>query len=400
MNRHRIEFPFVVALFVLLGMASASVGHAGLGGALKKKLGDKAKKVEEAVHKEGEDAEEAGRKGEANADGDSAPAATGTGGTAGAGDKVSTVSTKFDFVPGDSVLFLDDFTLDELGEFPARWTLVQGTFEVAELEGERWLRGMSPDGKVRLKLPVSTLPEFWTLEFDLFGTEPMGSAFTVTALGDGDKEAWHAIYPHDRNLFFRSGEIFSTTPLEGGTVGGRHRMMLMARGKSIKAYMDRQRLASVPEILATAGAPREIEIRLAASTKPMITNVRFAQGGRPAKDLLAEGRLVTHGIHFATGSDVVLPESAPILRQIASWMEANPAAKLKVIGHTDNVGATAGNLDLSKRRAASVAQVLSAQLGVAADRFATDGMGDTQAVASNAKPEGRAMNRRVEFAKL
>ena len=74
--------------------------------------------------------------------------------------------------------------------------------------------------------------------------------------------------------------------------------------------------------------------------------------------------------------------------------------KLKVIGHTDNIGAKDSNLDLSKRRAASVAKVLSTQFGVSADRFTTDGKGDTQPVSSNAKPEGRAMNRRVEFAKL
>jgi len=49
---------------------------------------------------------------------------------------------------------------------------------------------------------------------------------------------------------------------------------------------------------------------------------------------------------------------------------------------------------------ADAAKALSAQLGIAADRFETDGKGDTQTVASNAKPEGRAMNRRVEFAKL
>jgi OOP family OmpA-OmpF porin len=400
MNRHRIAIPFVVALSVLAVVAGP--GHAGLGDALKKKLGDKAtKKAGDAVDKAtGDGGQAAGTKDGPGQDSEPAGEKSEAGGSGGAGDKVSTVSTKFDFVSGDSVLFLDDFTLDELGEFPARWTLVQGTFEVAEREGERWLRGMSPDGRVRLKLPVPTLPESWTLELDFFGTEPLSSAITVSALGDGDREAWQATYPHDRNLFFRSGEIFSTTPLEGGEIGGRHRMMFMARGQSIKAYMDRQRLASVPEILASAGAPREIEIRLWAPNQPMITNVRFARGGRPAKDLLAEGRLVTHGIHFATGSDVVLPESAPILRQVAAWMEANPAAKLRVTGHTDNVGSPAGNLDLSKRRAAAVARVLSAQLGIAADRFATDGRGDTEAMANNARAEGRAMNRRVEFARL
>ena len=315
------------------------------------------------------------------------------------GDKVSTVSTKFDYIPGDSVLFLDDFTGDELGEFPHQWSLAQGNFETAELAGERWLRGVGDDGRIRLKLPISgPLPELWTLEFDILGQEPMDQAFIVRALGDDEKYAWESTFPSAQNVVFRSGSIFSSTPLEG-TVPGRHHLAFMARGKTIKAYIDRQRFASVPEIDASAGPPQAIEIRMFSSSKPMITNVRFALGPKPAKDLLASGRLVTHGIHFETGSDVVLPDSAPILRQVAAWMTANPAAKLKVTGHTDNVGSAASNLDLSKRRAASVARVLSGELGVAADRFETDGKGDTQALASNAKPEGRAMNRRVEFAK-
>ena len=159
-------------------------------------------------------------------------------------------------------------------------------------------------------------------------------------------------------------------------------------------------MASVPEVSSADGTPRGIEFRLWASAKPLITNVRFEEGCRPAKDMLASGKLVTYGIRFDSGFDVVLPESAPVLRQIASYMEASPAVKLRITGHTDNVGSAASNLDLSKRRAASVAKVLSEQFGIAADRFETDGKGDTKTVASNAKPEGRAMNRRVEFAKL
>jgi outer membrane protein OmpA-like peptidoglycan-associated protein len=173
----------------------------------------------------------------------------------------------------------------------------------------------------------------------------------------------------------------------------------MARGRTLKVYVDQQRVASVPEL--SGDAPTEIAFRIGTNnTNPMITNVRFAEGCRPAKDMLAEGKLVTHGIRFATGSDVVLPESAPILRQVAAYLQANPNVKLKITGHTDNVGAAKSNLDLSQRRATSVAKVLSTEFGIAGDRFETDGKGDTQAMASNAKPEGRAMNRRVEFAKL
>jgi len=383
--------PLICAALAALLVAPAA--NAGLGDAIKKA----GKKATDAV----EGAKPAPPAAPASAPASEGERSTKTEGSQGSGDKVSTVSTKFDYIPGDSVLFLDDFTGDDLGEFPHQWSLAQGNFETAELAGERWLRGASDDGRIRLKLPVTgPLPELWTLEFDAFGQEPMDQAFVVRALGDDEKYAWEATFPSGQNAVFRSGSIFSSTPLEGGVVPGRHHLAFMARGKTIKAYIDRRRFASVPEIEASAGPPQAIEIRMFASSKPMITNVRFALGPKPAKDLLASGKLVTHGIHFETGSDIVQPDSAPILRQVAAWMTANPAAKLKVTGHTDNVGSSASNLDLSKRRAASVARVLSGELGVAADRFETDGKGDTQAMSSNAKPEGRAMNRRVEFAKL
>lgn len=408
----RVVVPLLAWLAVAL-VAWVPVGYAGLGDALKKKIGDKAtKKADGAIDKAVDGADKAAPEKPEAATGDSAktessPAASGPK-ASGGGGMVSAVSTKFDYVPGDRVILVDDFTQDELGEFPARWRLAEGTFEVAEMEGERWLRCTSADGRVHMKLPgpalragaPTALPEFWTLEFDFYGQEPMEGALTVRALGKDEGETWYAMFPHGKNLFFRSGDISAGTELEGRSIEGRHHVMFMARGTAIKAYIDEQRLANVPEISTAYGAPNDLQIRLWASSHPMITNVRFAEGCRPAKDMLAEGKLVTYGIRFETGSDVVLPDSAPILRQIAAYLAANASVRLRITGHTDNVGSTASNLDLSKRRAASVAKVLAAQFGVAAARFETDGKGDTQSVASNAKPEGRAMNRRVEFAKL
>jgi OOP family OmpA-OmpF porin len=394
MNRLRILVPATCALALL---AWAAPGHAGFADALKKKMAEKAtKKAEAAVDKATEKPGQSAEPAEAEKAAGAAAAPTG------AGAKVSAVSTKFDYVPGDAVLFVDDFRQDELGEFPARWTLSIGTFETAEMDGERWLRCMSPDGTIRPKLPaMEKLPEFWTLEFDFYGAEPLASALTVRGVGENDQTAWEATWPNGTSLSFRSGEIFSSTPLEGvTTAAGRRHVMLMARGTSLKVYIDNQRLANVPDVTARAGLPKLLEFRLWANVQPMITNVRFAEGCRPAKDMLDTGKLVTYGIRFPTGSDVVLPESAPVLRQVAAYMTARPDVKLRISGHTDNVGTPASNLDLSRRRAASVAKVLSADFGIASERFATDGKGDTQAVASNAKPEGRAMNRRVEFAKL
>jgi hypothetical protein len=391
-------------LLAVLGLAiltPISIGHAGIGDRLKKKVEDQAAKkadeATEAADKATGETEET-TEGKDEKTGEQEPGNAGDA-PAGKGGTLSSVSTKFDYIPGDSVLLFDDFSQDELGEFPARWRLSQGTFETAESSGERWVRCTSADGRIRMKLPaMASLPEFWTFEFDLFMSEPSGS-ISVSALSTDDRVVWGATFPQGPDMAFRTGDIFSSTPCEGGPAG-RHHLMFMARGTGLKAYIDRQRLVSVPEISAAWGMPTEIEIRMFSSVKPMITNVRFAEGCRPAKDMLAEGKLVTYGIHFDTGSDVVLPDSAPVLRQIASYLEANPAVKLQITGHTDNSGTATSNLDLSKRRAASVAGALSTQLAIANERFTTDGKGDTQPVASNAKPEGRAMNRRVEFAKL
>jgi outer membrane protein OmpA-like peptidoglycan-associated protein len=403
---------------VLAAFTFVQVADAGLGDSIKKKMEEQKKKAEQAAAAKA--AEQAAASGTAKPAEGAAPTGTATTGTATAREgkpvsegsgatavgttpaKVSEVSTKFDFVPGDKVIVLDDFTQDDLGEFPARWKPVRGTFEVAEFEGERWLRCMSPDGTIRLRLPEApSLPEYWTLEFVFLGTEPMESALTVKGMQKGDNTAWEATYPHGQSMWFRSGEFTSDTPLEGITTpAGRHHVMLMARGKGLKVYMDQQRLVNLPEVSDEHGPAMALEIRMWATTHPMITNVRYAEGCKPAQDLLAQGKLVTYGIRFATGSDVVLPDSAPVLRQVANWLTANPAAKLTITGHTDNVGTSAANLDLSKRRAVSVAKVLTEQFSIAADRLVAQGKGDTQTVADNTKPEGRAMNRRVEFAKI
>jgi hypothetical protein len=250
-------------------------------------------------------------------------------------------------------------------------------------------------------MKTSGTPDLWTLEFDFYGVDLQGSiALTVTGRTNNDQQVWIARFPYSGSMFnLACGSIVSNTTIEGSPIEGRHHVMFLGRGTAVKAYLDRDRVGNIPDVSAE-GVPQEFSIRLGAPGKPMITNVRFAQGPRPPKDLLAEGKLVTHGILFDTGSDVVLPESAPVLRQIAGYLETNATVKLKVTGHTDNVGAKDSNLDLSKRRAASVAKVLSTQFGVSAERFTTDGKGDTQPVSSNTKPEGRAMNRRVEFAKL
>ena len=99
---------------------------------------------------------------------------------------------------------------------------------------------------------------------------------------------------------------------------------------------------------------------------------------------------------FAVDSASLRPDLQQDLRVIATNLVNYPRSDIIIIGHTDNTGSAAYNQTLSERRAQSVAQVLRSQ-NVASDRIQTIGRGLTQPVASNATPEGRRQNRRVEI---
>lgn len=102
------------------------------------------------------------------------------------------------------------------------------------------------------------------------------------------------------------------------------------------------------------------------------------------------------GVTFDFDSAVVRPEFIPALNDVANTLRQFQQSYVDVVGHTDNVGSAAYNQTLSERRAQSVANVLINR-GVQPQRIITSGMGFTQPVASNATPEGRARNRRVEL---
>ena len=106
---------------------------------------------------------------------------------------------------------------------------------------------------------------------------------------------------------------------------------------------------------------------------------------------------VLQQVHFATGSATIEPDSFPMLGEIAALLKANPSIKkMRIEGHTDNRGNADYNLDLSKRRAASVRTWLE-QHGIEGNRLESEGYGLTRPIETNDTEEGRLANRRVEF---
>jgi OmpA-OmpF porin, OOP family len=118
------------------------------------------------------------------------------------------------------------------------------------------------------------------------------------------------------------------------------------------------------------------------------------------KEIEKSGRVALHGINFDTGKATITPDSAATLQQIAELLSRNGDWKLRIEGHTDNVGKPKDNLALSQRRAEAVRDWLVANAKVAAARLQTKGFGDTKPVAGNTSDDGRAQNRRVELVKI
>jgi outer membrane protein OmpA-like peptidoglycan-associated protein len=117
-----------------------------------------------------------------------------------------------------------------------------------------------------------------------------------------------------------------------------------------------------------------------------------------AAALDARGEVELYGIHFDFDSAALQPRSEPVLRQLADALRAGAPFTAAVIGHTDAVGDDAYNLDLSRRRAESVAAWL-ADHGVERARLDPDGRGEREPVADDATADGRALNRRVTVVK-
>jgi outer membrane protein OmpA-like peptidoglycan-associated protein len=112
------------------------------------------------------------------------------------------------------------------------------------------------------------------------------------------------------------------------------------------------------------------------------------------------GHVALHGISFDTGKATITADSATTLQQIADLLSRNGGWKLRIEGHTDDVGKPKDNLTLSRRRADAVRDWLVANAKVAAVRLETNGLGDTKPVAGNESDDGRAKNRRVELVKI
>lgn len=313
------------------------------------------------------------------------------------------VWANYDFVPGDSILVYEDFTKDNVGDFPRRFDLISGNWEVVEWEGGRYLRASS-NGVLAIPLP-DTLPDRFTLEFDInmksgagfarittgrayvSGPRPyQGSAISLEPVGVGLRPV-------------RNSGPESMTQLGGFLL--REEMVpirVMADEEHMRVYVKERRMANAPNAVFPRTDTLFLSVNSASKEPILIGPIRIAGGGRDLYDRLArDGRVATQGILFATNSDRIRPESTPTLEEIGSMLKTHADLRLTIEGHTDSDGEEAYNQELSERRAAAVKAYLVEKHGIDGARLDTAGFGESKPVGDNASPEGKQQNRRVEL---
>ena len=320
------------------------------------------------------------------------------------------VWAKYDFVPGQTVIFEDGPANDEEnGEFPSRWDLYKGNAEIGELNGENVIMFLQRSTYIVPYLKNSKedyLPDVFTLEMDVWFSKSASTANRLWIyLGDkknqgnrGGSNTSLCIMPHSLE-FLDSEKSYPGTENDGWTVektgSWRHIAIAYTKGK-FKAYMNDTRLINVPHLEVN---PAGITIN-SGNDNIFIKNIRIAKGGvKYYNRILSDGKIVENGIRFDVNKATLKPESMGPINKIYKLMVKYTDLNFSVEGHTDSDGNEASNQELSVERAKTVMNKLIA-MGISADRLKYNGFGESKPLDNNATPEGKANNRRVEFVKF
>jgi OOP family OmpA-OmpF porin len=328
------------------------------------------------------------------------------------------IVSKYDFIPGEKVIFFDDFASESIGDFPAQW-LTNGSGEIVTSEKfpGRWFHIT----KMGYFIPEAKedFTDNFTIEFDFVpmttdngenmysftfylltgslaepggGGEPADAGFQVYL--DGEILGW-------KNWSLQNEQRFNGTVTYPFKSNVNYHIALWVQKQRVRLYANETKVLDVPRAIPAGSKPNIFRFDSRDEAIPLISNFRIAAGLPDMRNrLLKDGKIISYGIQFDVNSDKLKPESYSTLKEISDIMKENPAVRIQIVGHTDSDGDEASNLDLSKRRGVSVKNELVNKFGVDAARLETDGKGESEPLADNNSAVNKAKNRRVEFISL
>lgn len=347
--------------------------------------------------------------------------------------EINKAYSKFDFVPGDKIVYYNNFETDAKGELPIGWnTTASG--EAVSLLNQSWVKFRQ--NALYITDNNKSFTGDFTAEFDLFldfrGTDAMFPQVSFGILSTGANKpnsnvVLQNIFQHQLvavdfnagiennsitkllsfnkgNEYFNSGEkaFKQLETLLNKTI----HISIQVQQQRFRLWVNEIKLFDVPQAMPENTNMNQLFFRLSQGgfsdeqVAVFVTNIKVAKGVADTRSkLITEGKFSTTGILFNINSAEIKPESYGIIKEIADVLKANPTFKILIVGHTDGDGSDTDNLQLSRQRSEEVKQMLIKEFGIAAANITTDGKGETQPQADNKTKEGKAQNRRVEFIK-
>ncbi len=311
--------------------------------------------------------------------------------------------SNYDFVPGDTILFEDNFSDDQEGEFPAHWQLLSGQGVINKINAAPALiltEGNFVRVSPRMRAEKNYIPANFTIEFDFFANAGYFPPMVMFQFGEGQEK--NIEFGKEVKTYYFSNDFDANYPGDRDNFADNwHHAAMVKKGSQIKCYIDQYRVLVIPD--CGIFQPVSFQMGGVADDKNHIIfkNFRFASGGgmNMIGKTFTAAKIVTHGINFDVDKASLKPESMGTLNMILRMMKDNPDLKFEVDGYTDNSGQAAHNLTLSQERAGAVKDELI-KLGIDPSRLTAKGFGDTKPISDNNTSEGKANNRRVEFVRM
>ncbi len=331
------------------------------------------------------------------------------------------VYSKFDFVPGSTILHYDNFEKDNIGEAPLGW-ITSTSAEVVTIDGleGNWLKMGSTSSQHITRNKKQSWGNNFSIEFDLLLVKETydprvdfqlintggnlvtdegilkdvkSSIYISTILGNMGTQSRVAIYAApdiNRSISDRMSEALpysNNVPVH---------VSMCVQEKRFRFWWNENKIFDLPAVKEEY-LPNQLGLSFGSvgGIEVYISNIRIAKDVPDTRAKFEEGKLISN-LLFYTGTAKLKPESMGALLDVSKILK-EATAPVKIIGHTDSDGDDAANLKLSEERAQTVKSILVTQYQIDESKFSTEGRGETQPLANNNSAEGKAQNRRVEF---
>jgi OmpA-OmpF porin, OOP family len=332
---------------------------------------------------------------------------------------------KFDFIPCEKIIYVNDFMQDTLDKFPQKW-ITNSPSEVVKLKEYpgRWFRlnlgsTNSTDGKI-------VFEENTTIEFDMIantgGVNNDNSEIQVYFHSQLPDEIFGDYVPGSGGFCFKfigqKISAFNWKNQDYSDVNNEYssdevaliknkkiHISIAIQKNNVRLYVNQFKVVDIPNLLPEGIPPMDrisfyyngINLKFSL----LISNLIIQTGLSDNKTKMTKyGRVSTNGIKFDVGLDTIKSESYPVMKEIAGIINDTRDTKFKIICHTDNEGDASVNLALSKKRAAAIKKTLEEVFEVDSKILIEEGKGESSPLNKNLTNEEKATNRRIEFIKL